>query len=51
MKNTDHVNWFTIKVYLLGNWSTNINLRYSATCLSAIDRLGLDAKFPPRKAW
>ena len=36
MKNTDHVNWFTVKVYLLGSRSTIINLRSSAICLSAI---------------
>lgn len=49
MKNTDHVNWFTVKVYLLGSRSTIINLRSSAICLSAIEPTWPGRQVPAKK--
>jgi len=49
MKNKNHVNLFIVKVYLLGNWETNINLRSSAICLSAIEPIWPGCQVPAKK--
>ena len=49
MKNRDSVNWFTVKVYLLGNRSTTINLQPSAICLSAIKPTWPGRQVPAKK--
>lgn len=52
MKNSNHVNWLTVKVYLsdsIGQQTSIFDLLQFIFRPSS--RLGLEAKFPPRKAW